>query len=228
MQGCELQLAMLKEIIFKITISSGLKVNYHKSCLVPINIDQEKACSLASTFGCTIGSFPFTYLGLPLGLTKPQVKDYAPLICRIERKLSASSQFLSYAGRLQLVNSVISSLPTYYMCSLKLPAAVVEIIDKLRRNCLWRGKDFRNKGYNLAAWDLVRRPKNKGGLGVINLSIQNDALLLKQLDKFYRKENIQWVNLIWQKYYIDVVPHLAKEKGSFWWKDILRDRKSVV
>lgn len=78
------------------------------------------------------------------------------------------------------------------------------------------------KGYNLAAWDLVRKPKKKGSLGVINLSLQNDALLLKQLDKFYRKENIQSVSLIWEKYYPDGVPHLAREKGSFWWKDILR------
>ena len=182
----------------------------------------EKASSLANVSGCIVGSFPFTYLGLPMGLTKPQVKDYAPLICRIERRLSASSQFLSYAGRLQLVNSVISSLPTYYMCSLKLPVTVIDIIDKHRKNCLWRGSDFRKKGYNLAAWDLVRRPKSKGGLGVINLSLQNDALLLKQLDKFYTKENIQWVNLIWGKYYRAGVPHLAREKGSFWWKDILR------
>lgn len=128
-------------------------MNFHKSCLVPINIEMDKAASLAKAFGCMVGAFPFTYLGLPLGLTKPQVKDYAPLICRIERRLSASSQFLSYAGRLQLVNSVISSLPTYYMCSLKLPVTVIEIIDKHRKSCLWRGDDFRKKGYNLAAWD---------------------------------------------------------------------------
>jgi hypothetical protein len=82
------------------------------------------------------------------------------------------------------------------MCSLKLPLTVIEIIDKYIKNCLWRGKDFNRKRYNLAAWDLVRKPKDKGGLGAINLSIQNDALLLKQLDKFYRKENIQSVALI--------------------------------
>jgi hypothetical protein len=63
-------------------------------------------------FGCTVGSFPFTYLGLPMGLTKPQVKDYAPLFCRIERRMSTVSMYLSLAGRLQLVNSVISCLPT--------------------------------------------------------------------------------------------------------------------
>ena len=78
------------------------------------------------------------------------------------------------------------------------------------------------KGYTLAAWELVRRPKEKGGLGVINLSVQNDALLLKQLDKLYRKENIQWVKLIWQKHYPDGVPHIRRDRGSFWWKDILR------
>jgi hypothetical protein len=33
---------------------------------------------------------------------------------------------------------------------------------------------------------------------------------------------LQWVNLIWQRYYSEEVPHLAREKGSFWWKDILR------
>lgn len=179
MQGCESQFLHLKEILQLVTLSCGLRVNYQKTCLVPINIDPEKTASLANVFGCAVGGFPFTYLGLPMGLTKPQVKDYAPLICRIERRLSASSQFLSYAGRLQLVNPVISSLPTYFMCSLKLPATVIEIIDKHRKNCLWRGSDFRKKGYNLVTWSLVRRPKSKGGLGVINLSLQNDALLLK-------------------------------------------------
>jgi hypothetical protein len=59
-------------------------------------------------------------------------------------------------------------------------------------------------------------------MSVINLSVQNDALLLKQLDKFYRKDNIQWVKLIWHKYYPNGAPHIRKEKGSFWWKDILR------
>ena len=44
----------------------GIKVNYQKSCLIPINIPHEKAINLARVFGCTIGSFPFTYRGLPL------------------------------------------------------------------------------------------------------------------------------------------------------------------
>jgi hypothetical protein len=33
---------------------------------------------LAHTLGCKIGSFPFMYLGLPMGTTKPLVEDYTP------------------------------------------------------------------------------------------------------------------------------------------------------
>jgi hypothetical protein len=34
---------------------------------------------------------------------------------------------------------------------------------------------------------LVRKPKDKGGLGVINLSVQNDALLIKHLNKIQQE-----------------------------------------
>jgi len=54
------------------------------------------------------------------------------------------------------------------------------------------------------------------------LTLQNDALLLKHLDKFYNKRDLPWVHLIWNSYYTGVVPHLACEVGSFWWTDIMR------
>jgi hypothetical protein len=66
------------------------------------------------------------------------------------------------------------------------------------------------------------QPKEKGGLGVINLRLQNDALLLKQLDKFYNKVDTPWVTLIWNRYYEGRVPHECSEVGSFWWRDVMR------
>jgi len=74
----------------------------------------------------------------------------------------------------------------------------------------------------LGAWKIVTKPKDKGGLGITNLSLQNDALLLKHLDKLYKKEDIQLVKLIWKKYHLDGVPHLRRKMGLFWSKDILR------
>jgi hypothetical protein len=108
------------------------------------------------------------------------------------------------------------------MCTIKLPKGVIENIDRARKQCLWRGNSAEKKGGNLVAWPVVQQPKVKGGLGILNLRLQNDALLMKQLDKFYNKMDIPWVNLIWSKYYHSKVPHMVRETGSFWWKDILR------
>ncbi|KAJ1283790.1 hypothetical protein BS78_03G153800 [Paspalum vaginatum] len=142
---------------------------------------------------------------------------------RVERRLTAVSSFLSYAGRLTLVNSVLSSLPTYTMCTLKLPVAVIEYIDRARKHCLWRGSDMNAKGKSLVAFKKVCRPMKNGGLGVINLRIQNEALLMKHLHKFYNKMNLPWVTLIWNTHYPNgQVPHISVDKGSFWWRDIMK------
>jgi hypothetical protein len=52
---------------------------------------------------------PFTYLGLPLGTTKPTIKEFMPLLTRIEKRLMGITPHASYAGRLTLCNSVLSS-----------------------------------------------------------------------------------------------------------------------
>jgi hypothetical protein len=97
------QLASLKTLLVKFTATTGLAVNYHKSCMLPINVPDDEIQLLAMEFGCTVGSFPFTYLGLPMGTTRPGIQDLSPLVCRIERKLTASMNLLAYGGRLQLI-----------------------------------------------------------------------------------------------------------------------------
>ena len=58
------QLAALKDVLRLFSLSTGLKVNFSKSLLVPINMTTKSAHLLAQSFGCTLGSLPFTYLGL--------------------------------------------------------------------------------------------------------------------------------------------------------------------
>jgi hypothetical protein len=116
---------------------------------------------LANTFHYKIGSMSFTYLGLPLGLQRPILGAFLPLIQKIEKILAPTSVFLSQDGRLQMVNAVFS-LPTYYMCTLKLPKTVIKHIDKLRRHCLWRGADINAKKPPQVAWKTVCKPKFRG------------------------------------------------------------------
>jgi hypothetical protein len=137
-----------------------------------------------AVFGCYLPlsgrgrELPFTCLGLPPSHMKPSTHDCLTLVTRVERRLVSTSIFLSQGGKLQMVNSVLSSLPTFYMCSIKFPVKIVNHIEKYRRHCLWKGRDLNGKKPALAAWKLVTKPKMKGGLGVIRLRLQNEALLL--------------------------------------------------
>jgi hypothetical protein len=56
--------------------------------MLPINVSEEKMSRLALTFGCSVGTFPFTYLGMLMGTTKPRFEDLTPMMDRVERKLS--------------------------------------------------------------------------------------------------------------------------------------------
>jgi hypothetical protein len=188
--------------------------------LVPINLEEVNVASLAQTFGCALGSLPFTYLGPPLGLTKPKVVDFLPLVSRCKQRLNSTSVFLSQAGRLEVTNAIFTALPMFHMGTFLLHKSVIKQIDKFRKHCLWRGANINAKTPPKAAWESVCLPK-KGGLGVFNLRTQNGALLHKHLHKFFNRADIPWVHLIWEVHYSNGNQPGAKKIGSFWWRDIL-------
>jgi hypothetical protein len=65
-------------------------------------------------------------------------------------------------------------------------------------------------------------PKEKEGLGILNLKLQNQGLLLKYLHKFYNKIDTPWVSLIWNSYFTGKVPHAMNPCGSFWRREIFK------
>jgi hypothetical protein len=63
------------------------------------------------------------------------------------------------------------------------------------RHCLWRKKnnEVQSRGPALVASEKICRPKNQGGLGVLDLTTQNEVLLLKNIHKFFNRLDIPWV-----------------------------------
>jgi len=97
-------------------------------------------------------------------------------------------------------------------------------LTELENNVSGEETQKKKRGGNLVAWEAVQKPKEKSGLGVINLRLQNDALLLKHLHKFYNQADLPWVQLVWYRYYQNKVPHATRELGSFWWRDIIASK----
>lgn len=209
----------LKNILQTFSSSTGLKINYHKSSMVPINVPPEKCSQLAAAFGCKMESMPFTYLGLPMGTSRPKIDDLMPTICKIDRRLSGISNLLSYCSRIVVIKSVISAMPNHIMCALKVQYTHIDHMEKSMRTFLWHGKEIEKKGKCLVKWDNVCLPKDKGGLGILSLRDQNKALMMKNLSKFFNANDLPWVQLLWKAHYDDgSVPTLNQQKGSFWWR----------
>ena len=184
-------IATIKLLLLAFELLSGLKINFHKSTLVPVNTPGDTCNDMAALFGCTQANMSFTYMGLPLGTTRPSVLDMTPFVCKAERRITAAMSLMSHAGRLALINSIITSLAIYPMGTMRLPPKIVAQLDKIRRHCLWTKKTADGVKHNsLAAWPMVCRPKSSGGLGVLDLKVQNDGLLLKFLHKFYNKLDV--------------------------------------
>jgi hypothetical protein len=130
-----------------------------------------------------------------------------PLVDRVEQRLTSSAIWLTYGGMVTFINSALSPLIIYALCVLKIPLQILEFIDRARRHCLWKkSEDREEKTYSLAAWDIVCQPKDKGGLGLMDLKVQNQGLLLKYMHKFFNKQDIPWVILVWDNYYQNGAP----------------------
>jgi hypothetical protein len=100
------------------------------------------------------------------------------------------------------------------MCTFNLHVTTREQVDKFRKHYLWRGSNETNRVNAKAAWKMVTRPKDEGGMGVLDLKSQNEALL-KNLHKIFNKADIPWVHLVWEKYYSNgKLPNHTKN-GSF-------------
>lgn len=57
----------LKAIFRCFELVSGLKVNFHKSSLMGLNVEEDFMVTAADYLNCKLGSFSFMYLGLPVG-----------------------------------------------------------------------------------------------------------------------------------------------------------------
>ena len=60
MPACPAQATTIKNILSDYATSIGLKINFHKSTLIPLNCDPETMTALADIFGCVVGKLPFT------------------------------------------------------------------------------------------------------------------------------------------------------------------------
>ena len=130
----------LKALLRGFEMVSGLKVNFHKSCLIGVNVDEVFMDMVCSFLNCRKGVVPFMYLGLPVGAIPRKVETWEPFVEQLRRRLfSRGNRYISLGGRIVLLNSVPNSIPTFYLSLMKMPVKVMKSVVSLQRNFLCGG-----------------------------------------------------------------------------------------
>ena len=133
---------------------------------------------------------------MPLGAPHKSPSIWNPILEKFEWKLAGWKKlYLSKGGRLTLLKSTLSSLPTYFLSLFTIPTHVANKIEKLQRDFLWSDSKT-----HLLGWDKVCLPFAKGGLGIRKLTTFNKALLEKWLWRFGIEENRLWRRVVVLKF----------------------------
>ncbi|GJR79308.1 transposon TX1 uncharacterized 149 kDa protein [Tanacetum coccineum] len=128
----------VKRVLRCFQLSAGLKINFSKSMVYGVGIDDSLVCVRGDNLGCSVGLIPFRYLGLPVGANHIFKLVWDPVIESFRDRLSKwKTKFISRAGRVVLLKLILNSLPLYFMSLFQVPVCVMEEIEKIRRSFFW-------------------------------------------------------------------------------------------
>lgn len=105
----------MKAILRCFELVSGLRINFHKSRILGVNVDQNFQQDAAMFLNCKCGGIPFQFLGIPIGAKRQRESTRQPVIDKMKKRLSSwQRRHISMGGRVTLINSVLNNLPIYF------------------------------------------------------------------------------------------------------------------
>ncbi|CAL1361156.1 unnamed protein product [Linum trigynum] len=173
---------------------SGLRCNPAKCQLFCAGIPKEEMLTISEFTEFPLGTLPVRYLGVPLITGKLTRQDCKVLVDKITQKLrSWRSKLLSYAGKIQLISTVITSTLQYWLNIFLLPQFVIKEVGRLCNEFLWDSAEDGSRKKGVMAWDKLSIPKKEGGLGIRNFGVWNKACVLRHLWEILTLGGSIWV-----------------------------------
>ena len=165
----------------------------------------------------------FSHLGHPLILpAKNRAAAYNFIFDKFSFKLSSyKADKLSHAARLELIRSVFSSIPVYYMSNILFTKKFLAKLNAIIRNFWWTGvrEETTNRSLCLRAWKDICTPKAEGGLGIRNLYAVNKGLILMAAWRLAANPDDTLHKALQSKYFPNSSiwrPSLNVLKSAFW------------
>ena len=194
--------------IGKFSAISGLCLNPSKCVTFFGNAPSAVQDFTIATSGFNRGSLPVTYLGLPLISGKLNTRDCQPLVSKITARMESwNSNYISQAGRAQLIKSVVFGIQNHWTMYLFLPKKILRRIQSIMSRFLWKGSSLGPCHYKVS-WKQCCLRKEEGGLGFKELLSWNQCAIQLQVWRIIKHvDDSLWLD--WVHKYI------LKRKG-FW------------
>ncbi|GJY27504.1 RNA-directed DNA polymerase, eukaryota, reverse transcriptase zinc-binding domain protein, partial [Tanacetum coccineum] len=177
-------------------LASGLRININKSNVYGIRVSNNDIEGMAWITGCSAGSFPLTYLGLPIGSSIKRLTHWQSLVDKFKARLSRwKAKLLSIGGRSTLVKAILGSVGIYYMSNFKVLETMFSSLERLRSKFFWGAEQHSNK-LIMIKWENALASFEKGGLGFGSLKAFNLSLLQKCRWPLVSNPNLLWVRVI--------------------------------
>lgn len=92
---------------------------------------------------------------------------------------------MSFAGRLQLLSSILVSLQLFWARVFILPKKVIQLLERKFNRFLWSGSDVKAKAK--VSWENLCFPKEGVGLGIKRVAVWNQASMLNHSGAYLPK-----------------------------------------
>ncbi|PWA82932.1 reverse transcriptase domain, Reverse transcriptase zinc-binding domain protein [Artemisia annua] len=219
---------VVKKAMNVFSAMSGLNPNIGKSTVFFGNVKENVKQSILAILPFKVGSLPVSYLGVPLITKQIGYLDCKGLIDKVKVKVNNwKNRMLSYAGRLQLVASVLASMQVYWASVFILPKAVIKDINKVFKGFLWNSGELK-KGKAKVSWKQVCKPKSEGGLGIKDLEAWNEVLMSKHLWNLASNKDSVWILSLRSKMYSHIHFNVGDGKSIFFWHDRWWGPRSLI
>ncbi|XP_021970148.1 uncharacterized protein LOC110865195 [Helianthus annuus] len=190
--------SFIMESLTQFTNMSGLVPSIQKSTAFFCNVSDLVKEAILNVLPFEEGSLPVRYLGVPLISTRLLAKDCDVLVERMEKRIANwKNKLLSFAGRLQLIISVLAALHVYWSSVFILPASIIKDLEAKMRNFLWSQEASFHRGKAKVSWSSICVPKYEGGLGIRRVGDVNKALMASHAWSILNKRDSLWVAWIY-------------------------------
>nr|GEV80701.1 RNA-directed DNA polymerase, eukaryota, reverse transcriptase zinc-binding domain protein [Tanacetum cinerariifolium] len=227
--GIVLAKRVVKKSMDQFSGISGLFPNLGKSTIFFRSVLIKVQKDILQVMPLQVGSLLMRYLGVPLIAKKLSANDCRSLVEKVAEKINCwRNKVLTYAGRIQLIASVLSSMQIYWASVYMLPDATIKEVERLLQGFLWCQGPLTNAKAKVA-WKVVCLPKDQGGLRIKDLKKWNEIILIKQLWKIIEGKDslrVKWANVMKLKG-TSIWDVKANHNDSCGWQKLLELRSKI-